>query len=620
MLVNKDGELLDQPTSGLPEPGYHIELPDAVNTWLEKQGIDTNSAEDLSPLLHFAYDQDAQQREWTMTYMGVYDANAEGEATQYVYSLNPAKDNEGNEIPVRIMYLDPATQDPIQDDQIGMTADTVSATYTIAINPGELEQNKIQAVFTVTDKDGTTHSITCNVEVGTGNLTVKSVADKEPDTNLIADNGAEVTANTPTAVAGNDVQFYVNDSQVTVDPGRVGLLVDSVSNDPTFNNRMEQDAISEVREENSSLPSDAQAQSFYLDLVDTDNGNAVVTMGDDDNLTIYWPMPEDADPNGQFHVVHYTGMDRTTTTDAGNLGDTEILQVGKDDDHLTFTTDSFSPFVLVYEKDNGSNPPVVDPDPDPDDPTPPPVDPGDKPELNTEDHYAYIVGYPDGTVRPEGDITRAEVATIFFRLLTDESRDEFWSQTNPYSDVSEDDWYNNAVSTLTNAGIIDGYENGTFKPNGNITRAEFATIAVRFFEATYEGENLFPDIDGHWAQDYINEAANAGIVDGYPDGTFGPQKLITRAEAMTMVNRTIDRHPDAEHFLDGMITWSDNHEDAWYYEQVQEATNSHEYTMNTDDEQNPYEIWTELLPVRDWAQLEKEWSDAHSGQSGGDVV
>ncbi|MDR3906426.1 MAG: S-layer homology domain-containing protein, partial [Evtepia sp.] len=244
----------------------------------------------------------------------------------------------------------------------------------------------------------------------------------------------------------------------------------------------------------------------------------------------------------------------------------------------------------------------------------------DKPELNTEDHYAYIVGYPDGNVKPEGNITRAEVATIFFRLLTDESRDEFWSQTNPYSDVSEDDWYNNAVSTLTNAGLIYGYEDGTFKPNGNITRAEFATIAVRFFEATYEGENLFPDIDGHWAQDYINEAANAGIVDGYPDGTFGPQKRITRAEAMTMVNRTIDRHPHEDHLLADMIVWPDNPETAWYYEQVQEATNSHEYTMNTDDEQNPYEIWTELLPVRDWAQLEKEWSDAHSGQSGGDVV
>ena len=256
---------------------------------------------------------------------------------------------------------------------------------------------------------------------------------------------------------------------------------------------------------------------------------------------------------------------------------------------------------------------------DPVTPIRPPVDP-DKPELNTEDHYAYIVGYPDGNVKPEGNITRAEVATIFFRLLTDESRDEFWSQTNPYSDVSEDDWYNNAVSTLTNAGIIDGYEDGTFKPNGNITRAEFATIAVRFFEATYEGENLFPDIDGHWAQDYINEAANAGIVDGYPDGTFGPQKLITRAEAMTMVNRTIDRHPDADHLLDDMITWPDNPETVWYYEQVQEATNSHEYTMHTDDEQNPYEIWTELLPNRDWSELEKAWSDANDGAGSGEVV
>ena len=249
----------------------------------------------------------------------------------------------------------------------------------------------------------------------------------------------------------------------------------------------------------------------------------------------------------------------------------------------------------------------------------PPVDP-DKPELNTEDHYAYIVGYPDGNVKPEGNITRAEVATIFFRLLTDESRNEFWSQTNDYTDVPADAWYNNAVSTLSNAGIIDGYEDGTFKPDGNITRAEFATIAVRFFEATYDGEDLFSDIAGHWAQDYINEAANAGIVDGYPDGTFGPQKLITRAEAMTMVNRTIDRHPHEDHLLDDMIVWPDNPETAWYYEQVQEATNSHEYTMNTDDEQNPYEIWTELLPNRDWSELEKEWSDANDGAGSGEVV
>ena len=236
-----------------------------------------------------------------------------------------------------------------------------------------------------------------------------------------------------------------------------------------------------------------------------------------------------------------------------------------------------------------------------------------QPTLNTQDHDAYLLGYEDGTVRPEGSITRAEVATIFFRLLTDESRDKFWSQTNDYTDVPADAWYNNAVSTLSNAGILDGYEDGTFRPDGNITRAEFATITARFLEAGYDGGNRFPDIDGHWAAEYINEAANAGIVDGYEDGTFRPQQNITRAEAVTMVNRTVDRHPDADHLLDNMITWPDNPESAWYYAQIQEATNAHAYTMHTDQEDAPYEIWTELLPNRDWSALEQAWSDAHAG-------
>ena len=236
-----------------------------------------------------------------------------------------------------------------------------------------------------------------------------------------------------------------------------------------------------------------------------------------------------------------------------------------------------------------------------------------QPTLNTQDHDAYLLGYEDGTVRPEGSITRAEVATIFFRLLTDESRDKFWSQTNDYTDVPADAWYNSAVSTLSNAGILDGYEDGTFRPDGNITRAEFATITARFLEASYDGGNRFPDIDGHWAAEYINEAANAGIVDGYEDGTFRPQQNITRAEAVTMVNRTVDRHPDADHLLDNMVTWPDNPESAWYYAQIQEATNAHAYTMHTDQEDSPYEIWTELLPNRDWSALEQAWSDAHAG-------
>ena len=242
------------------------------------------------------------------------------------------------------------------------------------------------------------------------------------------------------------------------------------------------------------------------------------------------------------------------------------------------------------------------------------------PALNKVDHFAYIVGYPDGNVKPQGNITRAEVATIFFRMLTDESRSDIWSQNSGYSDVVPGKWFNNAVSTLANGGILTGYEDGTFKPNANITRAEFATMAVRFFSSSYEGEDLFPDIDQHWAKDYINTAANEGIINGYEDGTFRPSQPITRAEAMAIVNRVLERHPDKDHLLADMIQWPDNMDTGkWYYADVQEATNSHDYDME-GTEAEPYEVWTKLLPVRDWVALEQEWSDSNSSENPGDVV
>lgn len=257
-----------------------------------------------------------------------------------------------------------------------------------------------------------------------------------------------------------------------------------------------------------------------------------------------------------------------------------------------------------------------------------------KPSLNTKDHYGYIIGYPvdyytgqpttDQTkkpVRPEGKITRAEVATIYFRMLTDESRTKFWSQSSGYSDVKTGDWFNNAVSTLSNAGIIAGYEDGSFRPNGYITRAEFATIAARFFDVTYNGKDLFPDINGHWAKDYINQAANKGFVNGYEDGTFKPDRNITRAEAVTLVNRTLDRHPDKNHFTKDMLVWSDNMDQTkWYYADMQEATNSHTYQMKENSDKTKYENWTKTLPIRNWEALEKAWSNANSSQGNGNVV
>ena len=252
---------------------------------------------------------------------------------------------------------------------------------------------------------------------------------------------------------------------------------------------------------------------------------------------------------------------------------------------------------------------------------PEPVPGGDKPELNTTDHYAYIIGRKDGLVHPEAQITRAEVATIFFRMLTDESRNELWSQSNPYSDITPDMWCNAAISTMTRAGVIEGFQDGTFRPYAPITRAQFATIAVRFFEVTYAGDDKFSDIAGHWAADYINKAAEASIIAGFQDGTFRPNTYITRAQAMTIFNRVLGRAPEKSHLLPGMITWPDNlNTSAWYYATMQEATNSHEYEKVTAEDGTVYEVWTKLLPVRDWAAFEKEWSDSNSAANPGEVI
>ena len=224
--------------------------------------------------------------------------------------------------------------------------------------------------------------------------------------------------------------------------------------------------------------------------------------------------------------------------------------------------------------------------------------------LNTTDHFAYIVGYGNGEVRPQNNITRAEVATIFFRLLTDDVRDENLTKTNRYSDVAATSWYNTAVSTLSSMGIITGYPDGTFHPNAAITRAEFAAIAARFDNDGDKTAAKFSDIATHWAKDEISIAYNNGWITGYPDGTFGPQRDITRAETMTLVNRVLNRQPETEDdLLPNMTVWTDNaNPKAWYYLAVQEATNSHYYEFKTNSQ---YEKWTALRETRDWKAPEQ---------------
>ncbi len=219
--------------------------------------------------------------------------------------------------------------------------------------------------------------------------------------------------------------------------------------------------------------------------------------------------------------------------------------------------------------------------------------------LNSEEHFAYVIGYPDGTVKPENHIMRSEVTAIFFRLLTDDARNYNISSENNFNDVQIGAWYNTAVSTMAKLNIIKGKEANKFDPDAYITRAEFAAICARFDDSEFEVVDSFSDVSGHWAEDEIHEAAAHGWIRGYSDTEFKPDALITRAEAMTMINRVLNRIPETTEDLDDdMIKWPDNDDtDAWYYIAVQEATNGHTYEMKN----HIYEKWNSITDAKDWS-------------------
>ena len=622
-IADINGNIITETDSGLPEPGYFITLPYDVQEWLNAQTGTTVGATNLHDYMTFTYEGDdghgnMTTRAWGLEYQGVYETDADGTPLRYVYSLTPA--TVGDEtIPVRLNYFKDTnnngkldeTETALTNDDIIMSEDLAHDTFSMTINPGELDQSVIKATF---NADGDTKDST--VGIGTGTLTVKSVTDVDTTTNAIGNSELDVTEDTLTAVAYGDVTYYVNDSQVDVDnkTDRVQLLVDSVSNNDEFNAQMGQHAIEAV--EGSSDTYDYELA--YMDLVDTANGNAEIKLGAGDELTIYWPMPENADPDGDFQVVHYTDMNREGTVDNLDAVTTQKLETTKvtvnGKDYLTFEVSSFSPFALVYTADDGSDTPdypdypIWTPDGDDDGPS----------GLNTEDHFSYVVGYAEDyrtgeatdnedlwPVKPNNQITRAEVATIFYRLLEDEVRDEYDTTTNDFSDVTADSWYNQTVSTLARMGIVKGYEDGSFRPNAPITRAEFGAIATRFFAetgATYV-PGTFTDVTGdEWYANAIQDAVNLGLIGGYPDGTVRPNNNITRAEACAIVNRTLGRVPDADHLLpeDVMKVWPDNNPTDWFYADMQEATNGHEYAWIEEDG-HEIEEWTNLL--------DKDWTD-----------
>ena len=599
------------PSTGLPEPGYYIELPTALDAALkEALEVDERTTLDLSDYLTFLYDDgNGTTRTWKLER---YD-DKEGNTSQtsegrYIYRILP---DGTSGIAVRLQFTDGG--EITTDDIFALSESNLYQTYSMTIYAGDLNQDLVQAVLDwPDDKDAPHHDVT----VGSGELTVRGITDADGEATT-AETAPESEVNNVTAVIDTDTKLYINESSLEVaDTDSVELLVDSVVS--TAVQDLKDSAVDQV----SAITDDHEAQFYYLDLVDTDNGNTVVTTKNE-LVTLFFPYPEGTDADTAFHIVHYVDQDRDATAESEIAGVNEgsekfSIEVYSEENQNLETTDqgiqitvtSFSPFGLFWEEDSGSS--------------------GghtggggssrpSRPTLNTEDHYSYIIGYSDGTLQPYGTITRGEVATIFFRLLTDDSREEWWSQVNDYSDCNSDLWCNNAISTLSNMGIIDGFSDGTFRPYAKITRAQFAKIAVGFFETTREDyQGYFTDVDiDAWYTEYVEAAARVGLIEGFNDGTFRPNTNITRAQACVIVNRALGRAPDEDRLLDEdeMITWPDNNPDDWFYADMQEATNSHDYTWTTVSG-DKVENWTDKLPQRDWAALEHAWSTAHSAPGG----
>ena len=616
-VVDGTGEIIDPlENGGLPTPGYLITLPKDINDDIFG-GI--GNAEDLTGRVRFVYDGD-EDEEYDSLDDRIWDLNLysdganmtsstsqEDGIARYVYRMDQ---DSLNKIPVRMQFKD---GDIIKtSDDFTIDASKLYQVFEMSIYPGGLSTGKIKAQ--ILDANKTTVLATRDVNVGTAQLTIRGTTNSEEFSGVVHEESAVSTnKNNITALVPDDAKYMINQSQVSVTPEDVSLLSDAV---------VDTSILKDYIVDQNIADNDENFEYRYLDLVDRTNGNAYVTA--DKPIDVYWKLPEGASSDDNFRIVHFKGLDRqyngSTEDLIGTTGhEVEEYSVANknlsivtinDVEYLKFSVDSFSPFVLAWsENEDDSNTPSV---------TPSVPNGDDTPDLNTEDHFSYVVGYPEDyrtgepsdneelwPVKPQGNITRAEVASIFYRLLKDDVRDANTTDVSEFSDVSASDWYGTTVATLSAMDIVRGYEDGTFRPNAPITRAEFAAIATRFFEETgaeYE-PGTFDDVTGdEWFANAIADAVELGLIGGYPDGTVRPNNNITRAEACAIVNRTLGRIPHVDHLLpaDDMKTWPDNNPSDWFYADMQEATNGHEYEWTTEQGQK-VEEWTEIL--------DKDWED-----------
>ena len=653
-VIGEDGKFA---ANDLPEIGFYITLPDDINTMLggtDEKPVDLSDKLRLTPV-----DDNGTMRSWSLE---LYSDESKSHVMEngrrvYVYKLRQIDD--GEETVPRVQFTG-ADGSVMTESKFQALLTDQFRNYKISVYQGLLDEQIYKATFTTADGK----TFTRPIKLGTGTLKVRGNNDttyRAIENNTIPSVNPQEKDIMLVSTAQTDTQYYINNSGISVPSSDdVKLMVDHSLDDALLSAYINRTSNTEgkysyqfryldlVDTSNGNtyvtmgagqkmnlywpVPSDAKSNSefhiIHFKGIDRDSDADVnellttripeeltcetVTIGGQkfvkfavDSFSPFALLYEKAASSGggyssgggsnsSKYTLHYESNGGTSYKDESySSGTTVTLDKAPVRESYTFTgwyadkalTDKITNVKMtgnktVYAGWEATGVPDM---------------------LNGDDHYAYVVGYSDGTVRPNANISRAEVATIFFRLLKEEVRDGNLTAENTFADVTDGQWHNKAVSTMAKLGIVKGRRADRFDPNASITRAEFAAICARFNTRTVENSGSFSDISGHWAENEIERAAAFGWISGYPDGTFRPDTRITRAEAMTMINRVLCRMPQSESdLLDSMVTWPDNKPSDWHYLAVQEATNSHDF----DRQGEVGESWTKLTSVPDWTRYQ----------------
>ena len=656
-VIGEDGKFA---ANDLPEIGFYITLPDDINAML---GGTNENPVNLSDKLRLTSDDDnGTRRSWSLE---LYSDESKSHVMEngrrvYIYKLRSSQTDDGEETVPRVQFTR-ADGSVMTESKFQALLTDQFRNYKISVYQGLLDEQIYKATLTA---DGKTFTLPIKLGTGTlkvrgnndttyraiENNTTPSVNPQEKDIMLVS-------------TAQTDTQYYINNSGISVpSSGGVKLMVDHSLDDALLSAYINRTSNTEgkysyqfhyldlVDTSNGNtyvtmgagqkmnlywpVPSDAKSNSefhiIHFKGIDRDSDADVnellttripeeltsetVTIGgqkfvkfavdsfspfallyEKDTSTPTQPSGGGGSSSGSTkYILHYESNGGTSYKDESySYGTTVSLDKVPTRESYTFTgwytdeelTDKITSVTMTSDKTVYAGW----------------VATGVPDMLNGDDHDAYVIGYPDGNVHPQGNISRAETATIFFRLLKADTRDGNLTAENVFADVANGKWFNKAVSTMAKLGIVKGRSAETFAPDAPITRAEFAAICARFNTKPTNTSNSFSDISGHWAEAEIERAVAFGWIAGYPDGTFRPDTYITRAEAMTMINRVLCRMPqDEKDLLRTMVVWPDNKPTDWYYLAVQEATNSHEFERKGAVN----ETWTKLTSAPDWTRYQ----------------